>query len=62
MMKKDERIGLRASAEMKRTLLQIARKEGRSLAQICELFFRGGIAAYKREGAKYLQRLLSSTD
>ena len=62
MMKKDERIGFRVSAEVKKTLLQIARREGRSLAQICEIFLRGGIAAYKREGAKYLQRLLSSLD
>jgi hypothetical protein len=61
-MKKDESIGVRVPAELKKTLLQIARREGRSLAQICELFFKGGIAAYNREGAKYLQRLLSSND
>ena len=39
--------------------LQIAKKEGRSLAQICELLLRGGIHEYEREGARYLQRLLA---
>lgn len=58
-MKKDVTIGVRVPAELKKALLLIARKEGRSLAQVCELFFKGGIAAYRREGAKYLQRLLS---
>lgn len=61
-MRKDETIGVRVPAEMKKTLLQIARSEGRSLAQICELFLKGGIAAHKKEGTKYLQRLLSLTD
>lgn len=61
-MKKDETIGVRVPAELKKILLQIARREGRSLAQICELFLKGGIDAYKREGAKYLQRVLSSSD
>jgi len=59
MMRKDERIGFRISAELKRTLSQIARREGRSLAQICEIFLRGSIASYKKEGTKYLQRFLS---
>ncbi len=44
---------------MKRTLSQIARKEGRSLAQICEIFLRGGIASYRKEGPKYLKHFLS---
>jgi hypothetical protein len=61
-MKKDETIGVRVPAELKKTLLQIARTEGRSLAQISELFLKGGIVAYEREGTKYLQRLLSSND
>ena len=56
MKKKDERIGFRVSAEMKRSLLQIADKEDRSLAQVCELFLRAGISTYKKEGPKYLQR------
>jgi hypothetical protein len=39
--------------------LQIARKEGRSVAQICELFLRGGISEYEKDGAAYVHRLLA---
>jgi len=58
-MKKDETIGIRVPAELKRALLQIATKEGRSLAQLCEILLKGAAASYKEEGHVYLQRLLS---
>lgn len=58
MTTKDERIGFRVSSEIKTALLHIARKESRSLAQICELLLKGGIKEYEREGSSYLQRLL----
>ena len=58
-MRKEDRIGLRVSAELKRTLVQISRNEGRSLAQLCEIFLRGATSSYKEEGPKYLQRLLA---
>ena len=58
-MTKDERIGIRVTAELKKVLLQIATKEGRSLAQLCEIMLRGAAASYKEEGHAYLQRLLS---
>jgi len=50
---------MRVSAELKRTLIQIAKNEGRSLAQVCEIFLRGAAWSYKEEGPKYLQRILS---
>jgi hypothetical protein len=59
MSAKEERIGFRVSGELKATLLQIARKEGRSVAQICELFLRGGISEYEKDGATFVHRLLS---
>jgi hypothetical protein len=59
MTAKDERIGIRIASEVKGALLQIARKEERSLAQICELLLRGGIHEYEREGSKYFHRLVS---
>ena len=59
MSAKDERIGFRVSGEVKTALLQIAKKEGRSVAQICELFLRGGINEYEKEGAAYVHRLLA---
>ncbi len=58
MTAKDERIGFRVSSEIKVALLQIAKKEGRSLAQVCELLLRAGIHEYEREGSKYLHRSL----
>jgi hypothetical protein len=58
-MAKDETIGIRVTAELKRALIQIAKKEGRSLAQLCEILLRGSAASYKEEGPAYIQRLLS---
>jgi hypothetical protein len=58
MTAKDERIGFRVSSQIKGALLQIAKKEGRSLAQICELLLGGGIHEYEKEGSRYLHRLL----
>ena len=45
--------------EPKRTLTQIAKREGRSLAQLCEILLAGAAADYKEEGPEYLRRLLS---
>jgi hypothetical protein len=58
-MTKDETIGIRVPAELKRALIQIAKREGRSLAQLCEILLRGAAASYKEEGPAYLLRLLS---
>jgi hypothetical protein len=58
MTTKDERIGIRVPSETKHSLLQIARKEGRSLAQVCEILLRAGIHSYEKEGTKYLHRFI----
>jgi hypothetical protein len=58
-MAKDQTIGIRVTAELKKALLQIATKEGRSLAQLCEILLRGAAASYKEEGHAYLLRLVS---
>jgi hypothetical protein len=58
-MRKDETIGIRVSGDLKKALTQIARKEGRSLAQLCEILLKEGAAMYKEEGPKYLQKVLS---
>jgi hypothetical protein len=58
-MAKDQTIGIRVSAELKKALIQIATKEGRSLAQLCEILLRGAATSYKEEGHAYLHRLLS---
>jgi hypothetical protein len=59
MTAKDERIGFRVPSDVKVNLLRIAKKEGRSLAQVCELLLRGGIHEYEREGSRYLHRFLA---
>jgi hypothetical protein len=56
-MTKEDRIGVRVSVELKKALIQIARNEDRSLAQICEIFLRDGVLSYKENGTKFFQRL-----
>jgi hypothetical protein len=58
-MTKDERIGIRVSAELKRALIQISKKEDRSLAQLCEILLGSAVASYKEDGPRYLQRSIS---
>jgi hypothetical protein len=58
-MTKEDRIGVRVPAELKRALIQVAKDEGRSLAQVCEIFLTGGLLLYREQGSKYLHRLLS---
>ena len=48
-MRKNETIGIRVPAELKKALIQIAKKEGRSLAQLCEILLTGATASYKEE-------------
>lgn len=44
---------------LKKALIQIAKNEDRSLAQVCEIFLRDGALSYKEDGAKFFQRLLA---
>ena len=59
MHTKDEQIGFRVPAGLKKELQHVARLEGRTLSQVCEMFVLGALEAYRREGSKYLQRLVS---
>jgi hypothetical protein len=58
MSSKDERIGFRVSGEVKTALSQIAKREGRSLAQVCELLLKAGILEYEKEGSGYINKIL----
>ena len=58
MQTKGEQVGFRLSADLKRDLQDVAKREGRTLSQICEIFLAGGVEAYKKDGSRYLQRLL----
>ncbi|MGB9402107.1 MAG: hypothetical protein WCA98_01110, partial [Candidatus Acidiferrales bacterium] len=59
-MKKDTALSFRVPRRLKTNLEKIALTEGRSLSQVCEALLAGGLDVYSKEGAKYLQRLLSS--
>jgi hypothetical protein len=52
-------LGMRMNPELRTQLERIAHREERSISQICEMLLRGGVAAYEKEGSKYLQRFLS---
>jgi len=52
-------LGIRINPELKKLLEEVGEAEERSVSQICELLLRTGVDAYKKEGPKYLQRLLS---
>jgi len=59
-MRKDERIGFRLPKDLKAKIAQIAKKEGRSIAQVCEILLSAGVGAYEKEGPKFLRRFVSS--
>ena len=52
-------LGIRIDPELKTILEEIGEAETSSVSQICELLLRKGVDAYKKEGAKYLQRIRS---
>jgi hypothetical protein len=58
-MRKDSALSFRVPSRLKAELEKVALGEGRSLAQVCEALLAGGLAAYKTQGPKYLQRSLS---
>ena len=62
MKAKDTRLTLRIHSQLKNQLEAVADKEKRSVAQVCEAFLEAGLSTYKREGAKFIQRFLSSPD
>ena len=59
-MVKESRLSFRARSDLKKALEAIAAKEARSVAQVCEAILLDGIAAYHKEGTKYLNRIISS--
>jgi hypothetical protein len=57
-MRKDTRLSFRVGSDLKETLENVAAIEGRSVAQVCEVFLKAGSEAYKKEGTGLLQRFL----
>jgi Arc-like DNA binding domain len=58
-MKKDTQFTFRIPSDLKNLLEDIAAREGRSVAQICEAFLKVGAETYRKEGSKLLGRFLS---
>ena len=52
-------VAFRIPPELKKQIQEIADREARSVSQICELLLVDGVEAYKRDGAKFMQRLIS---
>jgi hypothetical protein len=52
-------LAFRVSPELRREILEIADGEARSISQVCELLLSEGVEAYKKEGAKFIQRLVA---
>ncbi|MBI3895519.1 MAG: hypothetical protein HY313_06275 [Acidobacteria bacterium] len=58
-MKKEAPLAFRVPPDLKGNLEEIAKREARSVSQICVILLTLGIEAYKKEGTKYLQRFLA---
>lgn len=52
-------LAFRVSKELKDEILEIANNEVRSVSQVCELLLSEGVEIYKRDGAKFMQRLVA---
>lgn len=61
-MKKDAPLAFRIPADLKRKLLRLAKREARSLSQICEMLLTIGVHDYDKAGPGYLQKTLSQLE
>ena len=58
-MPKTDSLVFRVSPELRRDIQQIAGEEQRTITQICEMLLHEGVEAYKKEGTKFIQRLVA---
>ena len=58
-MAKRDFLAFRLDPELKQQIEAIADEEQRSISQICELFLKGAVEDYKKDGPQFIQRLLS---
>ena len=58
-MAKSAFLGLRVTPELRKQLEQIAKREERSISQVCGVLLRGGVMGYQKRGSIYFQRLLA---
>jgi len=58
-VRKTDFLAFRVNPTLKRDIQQIADDEQRNLSQICEMLLYEGVEAYKKEGSKFMQRLVA---
>ena len=56
---KKDFLAFRVSPDLKSQIQEIADSEARSISQVCELLLSEGVEAYKKEGPKFMQRLVA---
>jgi len=56
---KKDFLAFRINPELKQQIEEIADEEQRSISQICELFLKGAVEDYRKDGPQYIQRLLA---
>jgi hypothetical protein len=52
-------LAFRVSPELKKEIQEIAASEARSISQVCEFLLSEGVGAYRKEGSKFMQRLVA---
>jgi hypothetical protein len=52
-------LAFRVSPDLKSEIQGIATSEARSISQVCELLLSEGVQSYKKEGPKFMQRLVA---
>ena len=52
-------LAFRVAPDLKNDIQEIADNEARSISQICELLLSEGVQVYKKEGPKFMQRLVA---
>jgi hypothetical protein len=56
---KKDFLAFRVRPELRLEIQRIADTEARSVSQVCELLLTEGVEAYKKEGPKFMQRLVA---
>jgi len=52
-------LAFRVPPDLKSEIQGIADSEARSISQVCELLLSEGVQVYKKEGPKFMQRLVA---
>lgn len=59
VMTKKGFLAFRVSPDLKNEIQGIADSEARSISQVCELLLSEGVQTYKKEGPRFIQRLVA---